>query len=42
MTLGLAAPALAQAAPRSAVTPSAVAAPSVVRTDGPQVSLSSG
>nr|MCU0264292.1 hypothetical protein [Candidatus Nanopelagicales bacterium] len=35
-------PTLAQAAPRAAVTPTGLAAPSVVRADGPQVSLSSG
>lgn len=42
ITLGLAAPAVAQAAPRAALAPTAVAAPSVVRADGPQVSLSVG
>jgi hypothetical protein len=42
LTLALATPALAQAVPRTAVTPASVAAPSVVRADGPQVSLSSG
>ena len=42
IVVGAATPALAQAAPRAVVTPSGVAAPSVARTDGPQVALSSG
>jgi hypothetical protein len=42
ITFAMAAPALAHAAPRAAVTPTGVAAPSVARADGPQVSLFSG
>ncbi len=42
LVLAAASPALAQGAPRVAVTPAGVASPSVVRTDGPQVALSSG
>ncbi|HYN57104.1 MAG TPA: right-handed parallel beta-helix repeat-containing protein [Motilibacterales bacterium] len=42
IALGLAAPAVAQAAPRAALAHPTVATPSVVRADGPQVSLSSG
>ena len=42
ITVGAVTPALAQAAPRATVTPTGVAAPSVVRADGPQVALSSG
>ncbi len=42
IVLGAVTPAVAQAAPRAVVTPSGVAAPTVVRADGPQVALSSG
>ncbi len=42
VTLGMAAPALAQVAPSAGLTRTAVAAPSVVRADGPQVALSRG
>ncbi len=42
VVLAVATPAPAQPAPRAAVTPTGVAAPSVVRADGPQIALSSG
>jgi hypothetical protein len=42
VVLAVATPAPAQPAPRAAMTPTGVAAPSLVRADGPQVALSSG